>query len=108
MASSPANFAVDKGLGSRRSSVMSDLPYIVSVHGALTDDGFWNIEARLVWPLGPPHLGSEALGRGLMALLQAIADEGERGHSLGATKIQVDLQGNVRYPNLVLGTETPQ
>ena len=87
---------------------MSDLAYVVSVRGALTDDGFWKIEARLVWPVGPPQLGSEALGRGLMALLQAIADEGERGHGLGATKIRVDLRGHVRYPNLVLGTDTTQ
>jgi hypothetical protein len=73
---------------------MSDLPYIVSVQGALTDDGFWLIDAHLHWPQGPPPLGTENLGKGLMALLKAIADEGQRGRSLGVSKVKVRIQGH--------------
>jgi hypothetical protein len=76
---------------------MSDLPYIVSVHGTFTDEGFWFIDARLHWPQGPPAIGTENLGKGLMALLKAIADEGQRGRSLGATKVQVHIEGHDRH-----------
>jgi hypothetical protein len=76
---------------------MSDLPYVVSVHGSLNEDGFWVIDARLMWPQGPPRLGTTNLGEGLMALLKAIADEGQRGRSLGATKVKVHLAGHDQY-----------
>lgn len=90
---------------------MSDLPYLASANGALNEDGFWVIDARLLWPQGPPRLGTTDLGEGLMALLKAIADEGQRGRSLGATKVEVRVAGHdqFRLPiNLVPGMETAQ
>jgi hypothetical protein len=90
---------------------MSDLPYIVTAHGALTEDGFWVIDARLMWPQGPPRPGTTNRGEGLMALLKAIADERQRGRCLGASKVKVRLAGHDQFEppiNLVPGTDTAQ
>lgn len=66
--------------------------FTVSVEAAFTEDGIWLIDARLWFREGaPPKVGSNLLGEGRCALLEAIAREGARGRALGATKVQVRL-----------------
>ena len=72
----------------------NDKPFTVSVEGSLSDDGVWNIDARLRWRDGAPPLGSRLLGLGRLALLEGIAREASRGRSLGATKVRVCMEGH--------------
>jgi len=71
-------------------------PFSVSVEAAFTEDGVWLIDARLGFRDGPPPMGSELLGLGRIALLEAIAREGQRGRALGATKVRVRLDADDR------------
>jgi hypothetical protein len=73
---------------------MADDPFTVTIHSGFTEDGIWTIDARLEWLHGPPANGTELRGRGLMALLHAIATEGQRGRSLGARKVDIRMQGH--------------
>ena len=67
-------------------------PFTVSVDAEFTEDGVWIIDARLKFRDGaPPRIGSNLLGEGRLALLEAIAREGLRGRALGATKVEVRL-----------------
>ncbi len=72
-------------------------PFTVSTEGCFTEDGIWLIDARLRFRDGPPPLGSRLLGDGRVALLEAIAREGMKGRSLGATKVRVNLEGHDIY-----------
>ena len=69
-------------------------PFTVSVEAAFAEDGVWLIDARLKFRDGPPQLGSDLLGEGRIALLQAIAREAERGRVLGANKVRVHMDGH--------------
>ena len=71
-------------------------PFRVSVEAAFTEDGVWLIDACLKFRDGPPPVGSELLGLGRIALLEGIAREGQRGRSLGATKVRVRLDADER------------
>ena len=79
-------------------------PFRVSVDAAFTEDGVWLIDARLRFRESPPpKVGSSLLGEGRCALLEAIAREGARGRTLGATKVQVrmDAGDGIRDVGLV-------
>jgi hypothetical protein len=80
---------------------MTEDPFVVTVHGGFTEDGFWLIDAKLEWPDGPPTNGTVERGRGLLALLEAIAREGQRGRSLGARKVRVHYEGHDKIAGMV-------
>jgi hypothetical protein len=64
--------------------------FTVMVEAGFSEDGTWNIDARLRFASGKaPKLGSTLLGEGRLALLKGIAQEGLRGRSLGATRVKV-------------------
>jgi hypothetical protein len=70
------------------------LPFTVAVEAGFAENGVWVIDARLAFRDGPPPDGSVLLGKGRLALLEAIEREGARGRSLGATRVQVSLEGH--------------
>ena len=81
----------------------TDAPFTISVEAGFDESGIWVIDARLTWRDGVvPPLGSRLLGLGRLALLEAIAREGWRGRSLGATRVRVHMEGHDRV-SLSLG-----
>jgi hypothetical protein len=71
--------------------------FTVSADGHLATNGVWYIVAVLRFRKGlDPQRGDPLLGEGRLALLRAIAREGARGRSHGATAVRVrlDVQGS--------------
>jgi len=73
---------------------MAEEPFTVTVEAGFGDDGVWVIDARIEWRDGLPSEGSDLIGHGRVALLAAIAREGARGRSLGATRVRVHMSGH--------------
>jgi len=73
---------------------MADEPFTVTIEAGFGEDGVWVIEARIEWRDGLPSEGSDLIGHGRVALLAAIAREGTRGRSLGATRVRVHMSGH--------------
>jgi hypothetical protein len=72
---------------------MPDRDLTVTCHGHLVANGVWRIEARVRFRGDVnPRPGDEFLGRGRLALLEAVAREGARGRALGATSVRVRMQ----------------
>ena len=80
--------------------------FTVSVEAGFSEDGIWVIDARLDWRDGLPPEGSELIGHGRLALLKAIAREGARGRTLGATRARVHMSGH-HTEDVTLGEPDP-
>ncbi len=64
--------------------------FAVVVEAGFSEEGIWVIDARVKYQGGKsPAVGSRLLGEGRLALLAGITKEGQRGRSLGATRIKV-------------------
>jgi len=68
--------------------------FTIKAEAGFSEDGVWVIDARLDWRDGLPPEGSDLIGHGRLALLQAIAREGARGRALGATRVRVHMSGH--------------
>ena len=88
-------------------------PFIVTCAAQFQDDRVWIIQATLRFREGRPEESSLLLAEGRLALLEAIALEGLRGRSLGATQARVFMDehaGQVVEIDVagVLGRFSPQ
>jgi hypothetical protein len=69
-------------------------PFTIVVEAGFAEDGVWVIDARLEFRDGRPQEGDVLLGRGRLALLEAITREGARGRALGAIRVRVRMSGH--------------
>lgn len=70
-----------------------DPDFTVSCEGHLVSNGVWSIDAQVRFRDGhQPKPGDELLGRGRLALIEAMLREAARGRALGCTAVRVRMQ----------------